>query len=417
MYPTFELATASRAQIKRGSSAFWYAVAAARQGSYAAMQQHVSVEDDLEFQQFVGDSDNIFYAVREIRPLPGGMQEYIQQELRTHKLASNVRAFYEALLTQSDPVALNEGARTVSGDYADMIRNQLKEMPEFAQLEFFTAGADGWEWAASTSPEYRGVLLTELLRKTVTELSPSAAATTVQRLVNGWRQLPWCPDLEGLLSVLRELESGGYDSILSGVELQVGWLLSRAPISSLLRLVNERVRKGSISGSDLRALVNAIVTHWDSVPPPPTAEVTRVPYMIQPISLDEDQPWHKTRAWLEDKSRKNGIWSITIMLTIGPADQEFVGQDTAASPDADRPREEEDLGELVVVLRAEGGVVTPGSAEIRLANEQQPVSTTFEITTEQDTLQLLVSIYQRQPTMLLQELKGIIDLAEGEGER
>ena len=298
-----------------------------------------------------------------------------------------------------------------------MIRGQLTQYPELTQLASFGAKGDGWEWAASLSPAYRGVLLAELLSKAIAESSPHVAADNVVRLVNGWCQSPWYPHLDGLLSVLRELESRDLIPVFPGIELQLGWLLSRAPISRLLRLVNERIRQGNCSSSDVRALVNAIVTHWDRIPPPLTADINRVPHMIQPIPLTEGQPWRETRAWLEDKSFHDGTWSVRIMLTIGPTDEQQLAQDNSARPNAENSRDDEEFGELILVPRVDGGLIAPGTAEIQLSDERRTVSTTFQITTDRDIIQFWISIYQRQPTTLLQELKGTIELAESEEER
>jgi hypothetical protein len=362
----------------------------------------------------VGDDINMFYAFREIRPLPPGVQEYIERELRQRELAGSVKAFYETLLSQADAPALHDGNRTIPEHCVDKIRDHLEEIPGITQLASFATEGDGWERASNLSRAYRGVLLVELLRKAVTERNPLEASVVVQRLITGWDQRPWYPYLEGLLSVVQELESIGSDSVLAGIELQVGWLLSRAPIPSLVRLVSRRVKTGVSSVAEVRSLVNAIVTHWDGMPPPSMADVTRVPQMIQPIPLAEDRPGYETRAWLEHKSHSDGVWSMRILLTIGLQGEELADQEANALRAEGSPSNNNSFDELIVVLRANDGIIAPNSAEIQLSNERKTGSVTFEITTEKDSLQLWVSVYQRQPTAILQELKGVIKLTEGE---
>jgi hypothetical protein len=345
------------------------------------------------------------------------MREYIQQKLRHRELAGSVKTFYEALLRQADTTALHEGVRTIPARCVDKIRDRLEEIPRITQLASFAAEGDGWARASNLSPAYRGVLLAELLRKAVTEHKPLEASAIVWQLVAGWNQRPWYPYVEGLLSVVQELESIGSDSVVAGIELQLGWLLSRAPIPSLVRLVSRRVEMGICSAADVRSLVNAVVTHWDSMPPPPMADVTRVPQMIQPIPLAEDRPGYETRAWLEGKSHKDDIWSVSILLTIGLSNEEPEGQEANLRRDAKSPGGDDSFDELIVVPRTNDGIVAPSSAEIRLSSERKTGSAAFEITTEQDSLQLWISVYQRQPTTILQELKGVIELAGGESKQ
>ena len=75
---------------------------------------------------------------------------------------------------------------------------------------------------------------------------------------------------------------------------------------------------------------------------------------------------------------------------------------------AARGNSREAPGELIVMPHADGGTITPASQEVRFPGGQEVVNASFEVTSEQDSLQLSVSIYQRQPTTLLQELMGVV---------
>ncbi len=415
MYQDLDITSINVPVAEDGPASFWLAMAEACRGSFTAIEQRVTGADDIAFRRLIGDVANSFYAIRDLRPLTDEMRHYIEDTLTNRDLAPNVNSFYKQLLEEMKDLALTEGMRSVPDGCAEKIRSGLGRIPEITQLTSFAPEADGWERASRLSPAQRGVLLSELLSKAVTELSPHMAATVIHDLVHGWPSHSWYPHLASLLSVLRKLESKDFDFAAPGVELQIGWLLSRAPISQLLRLVNERIRQDDVNDSDIRALVNAIVTHWDSAPPPLTARVTRVPRMIQQITLTEDLPWRRTRAWLEEKTRVGNVWSATIMLNIGTTEAELSPtEESSASTDGEHSAE--DFGELIVVPRAHGAVVTPKTAQLRLSSEQQAASTTFEITTEQEVLELLIAIYQQQPTMLLQELRGIIELSERTGE-
>ena len=92
-YPGFDLSYTERQGIERDPAAFWLALAAARHGSFAAIQRDISAADNITFRQLVGDDANIFYALREIRPLPRGLQDYVQRELDRRNLASSVSSF------------------------------------------------------------------------------------------------------------------------------------------------------------------------------------------------------------------------------------------------------------------------------------------------------------------------------------
>jgi hypothetical protein len=414
-YPDFDMSATRGEELESDRRAFWIAMAAARKGSFTALQQHVTEADNISFRRLVGDDANIYYAARDMRPLPAVMRYHLQETLRTRRVAADVTAFYEQLLGENRALTLSEGTRTVPDDCVEIIRRQLGAIPGITSLESFTAEveADVWARAASLSPAHRGVLLNELLNSAATRLSPAATAAAVNHLVKRWDSHLWYPNLNGLLQVLRSLAERSSGSISPGAELQLGWLLSRAPITQLLRLINERIKRSVISESDIRALTNATITHWDSTPPPTTARVTRVPQMIQQISLIEEQPGRKTRAWLENKSRTGDQWVATITISIGAADDESLAGGLPGLSDERNTRE--GFSELIIVPRANGGTVTPGSKEIRFPGNQEAASVTFEITTGQDALQLLISIYQRQPTTLLQELKGVIELGRGGG--
>ena len=65
-YPGFDLSYTERQGIERDPAAFWLALAAARHGSFAAIQRDISAADNITFRQLVGDDANIFYALREI---------------------------------------------------------------------------------------------------------------------------------------------------------------------------------------------------------------------------------------------------------------------------------------------------------------------------------------------------------------
>jgi hypothetical protein len=412
-YPNFDITFLRGEEVEGGPRAFWIAMAAARRGSFKALQQHVTGADNISFQRLVGDDANLYYAARDMRPLPTVMRYHLQEALRIRRVAPRVEAFYESLLGETQFLLLSEGSRTVPDDCVEMLRSQLSEIPGISRLESFLAEVevDVWGRAAGLSPAHRGILLNELLSAAATQLSPAAGAAAVNHLISRWDRHLWYPNLSGLLQVWRDLEERSSGLIAPGVSLQLGWLLSRAPITQLLRLLNERIKQDTVSDSDIRALISAILTHCDSTPPPATAEVTRVPQMIQRISFVEEQPWRKTRAWLENKSRAGDRWAVTITLSIAAPDEESA---TGTSSELSGERNvQEDFGELIVVPQAKGATITPVSSETRFLDDR-PASVTFEITTKQDELELLISIYQRQPTTLLQELKGVINLGQGE---
>lgn len=391
------------------SAAFWTALAAAQRGSFSALQEHVTQADEIGFWRLIGDEANIFHAIREFRSPSNELRDYLQQRLDTHELAPTVEGFYQELLEQTDITALTDGSRTIPDDEAEKIRNQLYEIPRITQLESFRTDADGWVRVPDLSAAQKGVLLTELVNAAVVQHSPSVAAAMLDQLIDGWRNYLWFPHVAGLLSVFRQVEDKDFDSIAHSVELKIGWLLSRAPITRVLRAVNERIATGDYTDSDIRALVNAIITHWDHVPPPITAEVSRVPLMIQSIALAEDGPWRQTQAWLEEKTCNGRVWSATITLTIGVPSEGLSGRRPATV--ARDHASAGDFGELIVVPRAGGAVVTPSTANLRLLDEET-ARATFELTTKESSVQLQVAIYQQQPTMLLQELKGSIEFGE-----
>jgi len=402
-------------EITNNPAAFWNALAAAQKGTFSALHERVTQMVDIGFRRLVGDEANIFYAIREFRSLSNELRDYLREKIDTLELAPDVASFYQELLAQTNTAALTDGWRTVSDSDAEKIRMQLYEIPGITQLESFGADADGWVRVSSLSAAQKGVLLTELVSAAVVQRSPSVAVGVIDQLVNGWHSYLWYPHVAGLLSVMRQIEERDFGPIAHGAELQIGWLLSRAPITRVLRTVNERITRGDYTNSDMRALVNAIVTHWDRVPPPLTAEVNRVPLMIQPIALAENKPWRRTQAWLEEKTRQDDIWSATITLTIGVPLEEHSGEGSPVAVDDEASAV--DFGELIVVPRADGAVIAPSTTELRLSGGQQTARATFELTTRQSTVHLWVAIYQRQPTMLLQELKVTIELGEGSDER
>jgi hypothetical protein len=129
--------------------------------------------------------------------------------------------------------------------------------------------------------------------------------------------------------------------------------LERARETGLFRyslvqeLVNNRIRTRESVETDVRALSNAIVTHWDPIPPPPTAEVTRVPRMIQRISAIRPLPARRTRAWLTDKQFSRGRWTATMAISIGEADNAPGGVD---SRDAAVPGNRLEAASQLIVL-------------------------------------------------------------------
>ena len=251
------------------------------------------------------------------------------------------------------------------------------------------------------------MLLNELLKSALTQPTRPLAAAAVDRLVRRWNHgRLWYPNISGLLEVLRDLGDTPLSAARLGIELQVGWLLSRAPVTQLLRLVNERIRTSEIAAVDIRALSNAIITHWDPIPPPPTADVTRVPQMIQRISLTQPPHPRRTRAWLADKKFDNGRWLATIAISIGEEDDALGPVDRPEA--AARGNGREAPGQLIVLPRADGGTITPASQEVRFPGAREAVNVSFDVTSERDSLQLCISIYQRQPTTLLQELTGVV---------
>jgi hypothetical protein len=285
----------------------------------------------------------------------------------------------------------------------------LGEFPGVTALESYISEerTSVWDQADGLSPAHRGVLLNELLKSAVTHPTRPLAAAAVDRLVRRWNHgTLWYPNISGLLEVLRDLGDTPLSAARLGIELQVGWLLSRAPVTQLLRLVNERIMNSEIAAVDIRALSNAIITHWDPIPPSPTADVTRVPQMIQRISLTQSQPSRRTRAWLADKKFSNGRWTATIAISIGEADDVRGPVDRPEA--AARGNSGEAPSQLIVLPHADGGTITPASQEVRFPGAREAVNVSFDVTSEQDSLQLFVSIYQRQPTTLLQELTGVV---------
>lgn len=408
-YLDFDAAKLRGEEIESGPRAFWIALASARQGSSTALRQHTTAIDNAGFQRLLGDAATIYYAARDMIPVSETMRHQLYQARHAHGLPVSVMDFYNLLLTESSASAFSDGVRTVPDDCVAEIRRQLGELPGVTDLQSYVSeeSTGVWDQADGLSPAHRGVLLNELLKSAVTQQTWPLAAASVDRLVRRWNHSRlWYPNISGLLEVLRDLGDTPLSAARLGIELQVGWLLSRAPVTQLLRLVNERIRTSAISAVDIRALSNAIITHWDPIAPPPTADVTRVPHMVQRISLTPPSSSRPTRAWLADKKFDNGRWSATIAISIGEADDApgLVDRPEAAASG----NRQEAPGQLIVLPHADGGTITPASREVRFPGAREAVNVSFDVTSEQDSLQLFISIYQRQPTTLLQELRGVV---------
>ncbi len=408
-YPDFDARKLRGEEMESGPRAFWIALASARQGSFTALRQHTTAIDNAGFQRLLGDAATIYYAARDMIPVSAVMSHQIYDARQAHGLPASVIDFYNLLLTEPSVSALSDGVRTVPDDYVAELRQQLDGFPGVTVLESYLSEERSgvWDQVDGLSPAHRGVLLNELLKSALNLPTRYLAAAAVDRLIRRWNHGNlWYPNISGLLEVLRDLGDTPLNAARLGIELQVGWLMSRAPVTQLLRLVNERIMTNEIATADIRALSNAIVTHWDPIPPPATAEVTRVPQMIQRISITHSQPSRRTRAWLADAEFSKGRWTATIAISIGDADDAF-------GP-ADHPRgaalggSQEALGQLIVLPHTNGGTITPASQEVRYPGAQDAVSVSFAVTSEQDSLQLSVSIYQRQPTTLLQEITGLV---------
>ena len=306
-YLDFDATQLRGEEIESGPRAFWIALASARQGSFTALRQHTTAIDNSGFQRLLGDAATVtvYYAARDMIPVSEAMRDQLYQARQAHGLPASVIDFYNLLLTERSVSTLSDGTRTVPDDCIAEIRQQLGEFPGVTDLESYISEerTGVWEQTDGLSPAHRGVLLNELLKAAVTLPAWPLAAAAVDRLVRRWNHgRPWYPNVSGLLEVLRDLGDTPLSAARLGIELQVGWLLSRAPVTQLLRLINNCIRNSEIAAVDIRALSNAIITHWDPIPPSPTADVTRVPQMIQRISFTQPQPSRRTRAWLADRN-------------------------------------------------------------------------------------------------------------------
>jgi hypothetical protein len=411
-YPDFDASQLRAEELPSGPRAFWTALASARQGSFAALREHTTAIDNAGFKRLLGDAATTYYAARDMIPISVNMRRQLYEARSAHGLPSSVIEFYDLLLSEPDVTALPDGMRTVPDYCVAEIRQQLGAIPGVTDLGSYISEkrTEVWERADGLSPAHRGVLLSELLKSAVAQSTQPLAAAAVDLLVRRWNyQQPWYPNISGLLEVLRDLGATPLNEARLGIELQVGWLLSRAPVTQLLRLVNNRIRAGESVETDVRLLSNAIVTHWDPIPPPPTAEVTRVPQMIQRISAIRPLPTRRTRALLTDKQFSMGRWTATMAISIGETDNAQGGADPR---DAAVPGNHlEAASQLIVLPHADGGTITPASQEVRFPGPRETVNVSFDVDSERDSLQLVISIYQRQPTTLLQELTGVIQFS------
>jgi hypothetical protein len=321
-YPDFGATQLRGEDLPSGPRAFWVALASARQGSFTALRQHTTAIDNAGFQRLLGDAATTYYAARDMIPVPVDMRLRLYEAQGAHGLPTSVIEFYDLLLSEAGVSGLPDGVRTVPDYCVAEIRQQLDALPGITDLKsYISEGRTGvWDRVAGLTPAHRGVLLNELLKSAVAQPTQPLAAAAVDYLIRRWNhRQPWYPNISGQLEVLRDLGGTPLSEARLGIELQVGWLLSRAPITQLLRLVNDRIVAGESVEVEIRALSNAVVTHWDPIPPPRTADVARVPQKIQTISATRPVPSRRTRAWLTGKHFSEGRWTATLTISIGEA--------------------------------------------------------------------------------------------------
>jgi hypothetical protein len=411
-YPDLDVAQLGGEDLPSGPQALWAALAAARQGSFTALRERTTAIDHAGFQRLLGDTTTAYYAARELTPVSSGLRRQLIEARDAHGLPASLIDFYDLLLAEPSVETLADGVRTVPDFCVAEICEQLEALPGVTDLASYISErrTEIWDRADSLSPAQRGVLLNMLLKSAVALPTLPLAAAAVDRLVRQWndRQL-WYPNISGLLDVIRKLGGAPLSPARLGIELQVGWLLSRAPVTQLLRLINYRIPTGEDAETDLRALSNAVITHWDPIPPPATADVARVPHRIRQRSVAAPPPGRRTRAWLTDQRFSNGRWTATIAISIGEPVSPPNSSDISASSASRTDRES--VVQLIVIAHADNGTITPATQELPFPGPQEAVVASFDLTSERDSVSLVVSIYQRQPTNLLQELAGVVQFS------
>ncbi|WP_328544026.1 hypothetical protein [Streptomyces europaeiscabiei] len=381
-------------------AAFWIAVGSARYNNYEALHDLIVEADSVAFYRVVGDPDNSYYALRNMGKLPDAIRVQLEKDL-DRRPAQAVNRFLKEMLREGSKDhqrSLTDGVRHIPEVLAEKIRNELRKRDWLVDLSSFSGPqARGWKALESLNNAERGVLLSELLLRAAELTNQAAAVNTTTRLVARWANYAWYPDLGGLLCAARRAVDIGNIWSSRKIARQVAWAASRAPISPLLRSINERLLRGSLKASDLDVLIGGIVTHFDDIPRPQSVLIQRLPrcYQSKPSETQGPIPLWRARAWVHSLTNDKDKGALRILFSIEPSDDRL-----SAAPQ-----------DVVVALQAEGAEVIPAAAQAVFPFEgssRQPLA--FELLLDKENLDLRFLVHSKNTGVLLQELQGSVDV-------